>query len=227
MKWWRFIAGCVLLTTLTVVAVVKFGSWEVARLEARVHELERERQRLADYAARLSASRRVAQLTILSQTADEAGVTNTTLRFQEIGADGLAGTPIEACVRGTQLYVEAMVLKFEHRLVGDASPQEPVVSLALFRRLFGDRQSPETGVQIGRDARPPAANSTGGSVSLAERERLWEKFWTLTEDATLARRLGVRVAQCEAPSVRVRTGEVWETTLDAAGGLNLRRISAQ
>ena len=40
----------------------------------------------------------------------------------------------------------------------------------------------------------------------------------------LARQFGVRVAQAEAPSVRVKPGQVWEVTLDSAGGLNLKLL---
>ena len=40
----------------------------------------------------------------------------------------------------------------------------------------------------------------------------------------LAATFGVRVAQCEAPAVAVKPGQAWEVTLDAAGGVNIKRI---
>jgi hypothetical protein len=49
-------------------------------------------------------------------------------------------------------------------------------------------------------------------------------FWRMMEHPQLASQYGVRVAQCEAPAVILRKGQVWEITLDAAGGLNLRII---
>jgi len=53
---------------------------------------------------------------------------------------------------------------------------------------------------------------------------LWKKFWRMADDPKLAAQYGVRIAQCEAPSVGVRPGQTWEVTLDAAGGMNLRKI---
>ena len=50
---------------------------------------------------------------------------------------------------------------------------------------------------------------------------LWQGFWDLIEDARLREELGVRVAQIEAPAVPLDEGQIWEVTLDAAGGLNL------
>ena len=50
------------------------------------------------------------------------------------------------------------------------------------------------------------------------------RFWELVESRVLAAEYGIRVAQCEAPAVRMKTGQVWEVTLDAPGGLNLKMV---
>ena len=55
-------------------------------------------------------------------------------------------------------------------------------------------------------------------------QRLWDRFWDLVDDPQLAEQYGVRVAQCEAPAVPLRPGQVWQVTLDAPGGLNLKKL---
>jgi len=75
---------------------------------------------------------------------------------------------------------------------------------------------------IGRAAALPLAVSDE-PASLV----LWDRFWNLAEDPSEARQYGVRVAQCEAPGVAVEPGQVWEVTLDAAGGLNLKRLDVE
>jgi hypothetical protein len=46
----------------------------------------------------------------------------------------------------------------------------------------------------------------------------------LVEEPSLAAKYGIRVAQIEAPAVPIRQGQLWEVTLDAAGGLNLKLV---
>jgi hypothetical protein len=54
---------------------------------------------------------------------------------------------------------------------------------------------------------------------------MWSLFWRLMDEPPLAEQFGVRVAQCEAPAVVLQSGQIWEVTLDAAGGLNLRLVA--
>lgn len=199
---------------------VEFGDFRVRRLEARVDELEREKQRLVDFVRRLSASRRVAQLDILDQSADASGRVVTRSRFQQVGGAGVLGEPSEIETLGSQLYVEALILKFDHALVG-AGDEQRGESLALFRRAFGDQQAPESGPSLERTS-PPTTDEK--PAMQAEHARLWARFWEMADDPKAAAQYGVRVAQLEAPSARVRPGQRWEVSVDAAGGVNLRRL---
>ncbi|MFN0137168.1 MAG: hypothetical protein ACKVS9_13745 [Phycisphaerae bacterium] len=224
MSWARFIIGSIVAVLLAAGFAVQFGSWQVARLTARVDELEREKKQLVAYAERLSASRRVAQVDVLRQAPDETGTPVTTLQWQEIGADGVRGIVKEISVRGEQVYFEAMVLKFEHRLVAESGDTDrPVVSLALFRRIFGDRQPPESGIAIDRGARP----TTTPTATADEQAKLWSRFWELADAPREAAKYGIRIAQLEAPSARMRPGEIWEVTLDNAGGVNLKKLGVR
>lgn len=218
MRWVRFVLGCTALAALGGLLAVKLGVYELTRLRQRVDQLEQERARLVEYAQRLSASRRLAQMEVLEQRTAPDGQVVTGLLWQSIQPSGLLDRPLRIEVQGTQVYVEALVLKFEHRHVAEADPQRGA-SLALFRRVFGDRQAPETAREFERAGPPVSAGSADPHAGL------WARFWALVDDPKLAARYGVRVAQCEAPSVRVRPGQVWEVTIDAAGGLNLKHVA--
>ncbi|MGD8451727.1 MAG: hypothetical protein PVJ57_07905 [Phycisphaerae bacterium] len=222
MKWMRLAIGSVVLVGTAVFVAVQFGSYEVRQLQQEVSRLEQERQQLLTYARRLCASRRVAQVDVVRQREDRDGRTISTLLWQEIGADGTLGKPLALETIGRQVYFEALVIKFDPELVkeGDA---ERGTSLAMFRRIFGDRQAPESVDDIDRSARPPVL--TGDAPAL--HDELWERFWELIDDPELAAKFGVRIAQCEAPSVLLKPNQIWEVTLDAAGGLNLRRIGTR
>lgn len=213
--------GSMALVAATILTVMKLSNMEVERLNAQVEELQRQRSELAEYAARLAASRRVAQVEILRQVPQPDGRTLTTLLWQEIGPDGILGRPVAVEAYGSQVYFEAQVLKFQHDLVGAADPERGH-SLALFRRIFGDQQPPETGQAIERDTRPAADDPRRRN---ARHDELWARFWELAEDPRQAEQLGLRVVQFEAPAVQARVGQVWEVTIDASGGVNLRMLS--
>lgn len=220
MRWFRFVLTCVLTAGSAVFVAVRFGDWRVQRLEQEVVRLEQQKAELRDFARRLSASRRVAQVTVLEQKPDASGHTETTIRWQEIGPDGLVGEPLVRNIHGRQIYFEALVIKFDSDLVGVGDPERGQ-SLALFRRVFGDGEASSTAPEFGRDARPPAASQPARQND----DALWKRFWEFVDDPKLARDFGIRVAQIEAPALVVAAGDTLEITLDASGGLNARKIT--
>ena len=223
MKWLNFTIGSILLVAAAVFTAVKFGSHEIQQLQIKVDQLEQERQRLVDFAHRLSAERRVAQVDVLRQRMDQHGHTVSTLVWQEIGTDGTLGKPVAVEVVGELVYFEALVIKFAHNYVREGDPERGA-SLAMFRRIFGDQQVPESAPELDRTTRPPIGTST---ESPSFQDELWARFWEMIDDPQLAARYGVRVAQCEAPAVPLRGGQIWEVALDAAGGLNLRMLGVR
>ena len=135
----------------------------------------------------------------------------------------MLGKPVAVEAYGTLVYFEAAVVKFARQHVEEGDPQRGT-SLAMFRRIFGDCQAPESVPDIDRAARPPTEEDKESAALHAE---LWERFWEMIDDPELAERYGVRVVQCEAPAVPLKSGQIWEVAIDAAGGLNLRKIGAR
>ncbi len=222
MKWIKFTLACAIVIATATFTAVRFGGIEARRLRAEVDQLEQEKQRLREYAGRLSASRRVAQVDVIKQRVDNLGRTVSTLLWQEIGPDGTLGQPLALEAVGDLVYFESLVIKFQPHHVGEGDPERGT-SLALFRRIFGECQAPESVPELDRSARPPLG-APPHSASL--HNQLWRRFWEMVDDPRVAAEYGVRIAQCEAPAVPLHAGQVWEVVLDAAGGLNLRRINA-
>lgn len=219
MRWARFVIACMLTAASAAFVAVRFGDWRVQQLESAVVKLEKEKSDLRDFASRLSASRRVGQVNVLEQALDATNRMLTRLRWQEIGATGVLDEPREIEAVGKQIYFEAFVLKFEPTLVGTGD-KERGESLALFRRIFGDNQMPSSAIEFERAARP----HTSTQPAKTNDDALWTRFWEFTENPQLASTFGVRVAQIEAPAISVSQGDVLEVTLDAAGGLNVRKM---
>lgn len=198
--------------------VLRFGGQEVRELKARVDLLEQERTELLEYASRLTATRRVAQVDILNQSEIGPNRYATTIRWQEVAENGDLGAPQQVDIFGTSAYFEAMVLKFDPEKLRSGKPGE-YTSLALFRRIFGDQQEPAAAQELPSSAIAGAARADAGS-DLGK--RLFERFWNFLDDASLRDSYGIRIAQLEAPAVPVKPGQRWQVSLDAAGGLNLQ-----
>lgn len=220
MKLVKPVAGMGVLVIIAFLTSSQLGWFENRKLTQRVNELEAEKTQLIEFAERLSASQRVAQINVIQQFNDEFGRPVTVLRWQEIGPQNVLGDPITLEVVGRQVYVEALVLKFDHEMVGRAEPGKSS-SVVMFRRVFGELEIPSQAPEIERSRLPVAAeDEKTATLSPA----LWDRFWDMVDDPSLAERYGVRVAQCEAPAVRMSNGQTWEVSLDAAGGLNLKRL---
>ncbi|MBK8267778.1 MAG: hypothetical protein IPK83_05520 [Planctomycetes bacterium] len=219
-KFLKFGFGAVALILASIVTTDYFSVFKIRELTARVQELENERTALILYAEQISAQRRVAQVNVVDQDLDAQKGPVTVLHWQQIRADGILGPREVVTVRGTQVYVEAMVVKFDYDLIGKAKKGD-VTNLAMFRRAFGDGQSPSTGYPLDQTA--PILRGEETEKTRVE-AAMWKRFWDFVENPRLAKEYGIRVAQCEAPSVPMKKGQVWEVSLDAAGGLNIRKI---
>jgi len=218
MRVFKIAFGSTLALGCIGVVMLKLGHLEVQRLNAQVESLEKEKVQLGEYIKRLSASRRVAQADCLRQTTDDHGRIHSLIRWLEIAPDGTLGEPQSLETLGELVYFEAAVIKFTSESIAAAEPGR-TTSLALFRRIFGDMQTPALVANL-----EPFIYSNETQAETKEHERLWELFWQMMEDPALAERYNVRVAQVEAPAVRVRAGQIFEVSLDAAGGLNVKLI---
>ncbi len=222
-RWFKIAFGTLVLMFVSIVATDQFSVFKIRELNARIDQLEREKAEMLLYAQRLSASRRVAQVNVIDQDRDAQGGPVSVLHWQQISPTGILG-PVEVLqLRGEQVYFEAMVVKFDYDLIGRDAPGRST-NLALFRRAFGNDQAPSAGHPLDQTA--PILVGDEPTTQAADRFA-WSRFWEVVSTPELAKEYGIRVAQCEAPSVRVKKGQVWEVTLDAAGGLNLRYIGEQ
>ncbi len=193
---------------------------QVATQQQQIAEQRVELERLGLALRLQKVERRVARIVVLDQRADAGGVMRTRVRFEEVDAAGNpVGKATEATIAGSILYVDAWVVKFDDFLV-EGGDELRGASLVLFRRLFGEHQAPSDGVALDGMGERPAAY--GGDSPMGELERsVWNEFWEYANDAKRAAAAGIRAAHGEAPSIQLRTGEVYTVTLRASSGLTV------
>lgn len=194
-------------------------------LALQAERLKREKAQLDDVIERLDVEERVAEIEVLQQHRNAQGDLQTVVRFTEFGRGGKRLAPLVFGVPSDTPHFDALVIKFERDYVkrGDALRGH---NLALFRRVYGDTQSPNSGYWIGERSGVPDLYRIAEEPTEFELN-LWGEFWEYAANPDKAADAGVRVAQGESVYAPMKPGELWRLSLDAGGGLNLKKQSPE
>jgi hypothetical protein len=204
---------------LVAAAVAGLWAWEHHKQAVVIKELNARLDRL-------KAEELVADVAVLGQEKGSDGTTLTKLSFVEYRPNSneqLFSKTFE--IKGEEFYVDALVVRFDDKFVeiGDGLRGK---SLLLFRRAFGNQQKPDDGTPLfntGPDEKNPVPAGLAIPGAPSEFEKgLWSRFWTLANDPEEAKKVGVRVAQGEAPHILARPHQVYQVRLRATGGLEIR-----
>lgn len=194
-------------------------------LALQTERLKREKAQLDEVIERLDVEERVAEIEVLQQHQNDQGNLQTVVRFTEFGRGGEPLEPLVFGIPSDTPHFDALVIKFERDYVkrGDSLRGH---SLALFRRVYGDTQSPNSGYWIGERSGVPDLYRISDEPSEFEL-KLWAEFWEYASNPDRAATAGVRVAQGESVYAPMKPGEIWRLSLDAGGGLNLKKQSPE
>ncbi len=214
-------AGGVYLVDQLVLAPGRALQRQIAERDARIKELTQRNQALEAAVRLLRHTERRARLVVLDQGPGPEGQVRTRVRFTELDPQGdPIGEPRELTLDGDEVYVDALVIKFEDTFVtaGDALKGK---ALLLFRRIFTDRKRPAEGEVLDREGQMPQSYAAERAPTAFERE-LWQRFWELANDPEEARKRGVRALHGEAVSTRLKKDRVYAITLRSTGELTIQ-----
>ena len=217
---YRALAKVVSLAVLVTLGVAGILYYRDHNSEARrVSELESDNRQLQQVVERLTDERRVAELLVTDQKRVN-GVVQTTLLFVEYARNGSTLPPKYFTIQGDEAHLDAMVIKFDHDFIKQNDPLRGH-SLAPFTRIYGNRQSPDSGSIIDTPGTVPdyyqGVDPQIGSYEL----ELWQNFWRLVADPEYRREKGVRVPDGEGPWWACVPERLYTITLEADGGLNV------
>ena len=214
-------AGGVYLADQMVLAPSRALQRQLAEREAEIRALTERNQALEAAIRLLRHTERRARLVVLDQGSAPDGSIRTRVRFTELDSQGdPIGEPRELALDGDEVYVDALVIKFEDTSViaGDALKGK---ALLLFRRIFTDRRRPADGEVLDREGQMPQSYAAERAPTAFERE-LWARFWELANDPEEAKRRGVRALHGEAVSTRLRKDLIYTITLRSTGELTIQ-----
>ncbi len=209
---------------LMVLAVIGTVVYRTATVKDRtIAEQQRVIQKLGLQLDRAWAEELVADLRVDRVETDGQGQKQMHLTFVQY-KPGTEETAFQRAMvlPGEEVYIDALVVQFDRAFVeeGDGTRGK---SLLLFRRAFGDRQQPIEGVPLfTTEATSPIPELARVDVAPGDFEKqIWDRFWTYANDPKEAAAKGIRVAQGEAPHVKVVQGQVYKLTLRRSGGVQI------
>ncbi|MCA9143197.1 MAG: hypothetical protein H6821_10670 [Planctomycetaceae bacterium] len=202
-------------------AVIRVKEQEIGALNTEVAKQQEEIERLDTAMRLLKVDHRMAMITVLDQTKDEATETTLTqIDFQEINDNGdPIGMPKRFEIKGDVLYIDSWVVKFDDKYVEQADIDRST-SLVLFRRVFGEMQEPREGFALDEDGARPAVYGRGGEMSEFEK-KIWSDFWEVANSEAKQDELGIRAVHGEAPSIKMKKGKAYRVDLRSSGGLSI------
>jgi len=189
-------------------------------LDAKIAHLESESLRLRTYLKLLEYTERRAQLEVISQTRDAAGEIVNKLRFTELDPQGgVVGAQRELEIKGEEVYLDALVIKFEDHFVEQGDPLKGK-ALLLFRRIFTNRVRPDEGYVLDRNGVPPELYA-GRSATNAFEQDLWVRFWAVANSETLAKQAGVKAMHGQAIYGRLMPNLIYTILMRSTGEMIL------
>jgi len=196
---------------------------EAGRLREDVAAKARQIERL-DMALRLmKVNHRAAEIVVLDQWESEVEKRlKTKFEFREIddGGHPLDAQPRVFTIDGDIVYVDAYVIKYNDELVEQGNDPLRSTNVFVFRRLFGELQKPADGFPLDQTTSRPVIYGKPDEMTDYQKE-LWSHFWEYANDAEKAKEARIRVAQGEAPSIKLQRGKLYTISLRASGGLEI------
>ncbi len=203
---------------------IRLANEEVERLGREVVAKVAMIEKLETAMHLLKTDQRLAQLRVIGIERDDKGnAIKSKLEFIELSPQGdpmSKPKPIE--LPGDLIYIDNWVIKFDDRYI-EKGDIERGTSLCLFRRVFSEDTLPSEGITLDEVGMRPQAYARGGTMSDFEK-KLWTDFWEFANDPKKAAEMGIRAANGEAVSIKVREGKVYNISLRASGGLSIAPV---
>lgn len=195
---------------------------EMDALQVRFDEQGRELVKTRTALKLVKIDRRQATIEVLDKGIDENRSPWFEVEFRETSAEGIPiSAPRRFRLRGTMMYVDSWVIKFEDKYVEQADDLRGG-SLCVFKGLWGDLDAPGDRHQL--DAMESGVNTAYGILNKGSEleKRIWEDFWIIANQPERQKEMGIRANHGQINYLQVEPGMVYEVNLRASDGLTIK-----
>lgn len=181
-----------------------------------VEALFKENDRLQQALSRLQEETVVAYVWLIARAPGPAGTETSFVWMEPSAGEPFSGARVDTfTVTGDTVYLDGFLIRFPGSLVADGRAR----ALFLWRRAFGDDQTPNAGVPLdqGRGAPPRYEALFSGALSSEESQRFWDALWQLAHDPHALSGLGIETISGQALAIRPRPDTLYAIKVSATG----------
>ena len=182
---------------------------------ATISQLLDENRQIKQAITNLAAEDQIGYATVVSQHTKD-GQLFTTLRFVETARDDKLTKVLEKqyTIEGDIVHFDALIVKFGNKMVMDGGTR----ALYLWRRVYGEKMSPEEGFAIEEPgAEPQRYADLLEALPIRQRQMFWSSIWDLANDPERLNEHGIQAIYGNAVYSRLRSGLIYIFKISATG----------
>jgi hypothetical protein len=198
-----------LIFVLIIIGAVYLVAIGIYRGGTALNDILTENKALKKSITNLTDESKIGYAKVIDQKKDANGkVLTTTLRFVETARDNELQKVLEReyTIEGDIIHFDALIVKFSDKLVMDGRKR----SLYLWRRIYGEKMSPESGFPIEQfGAQPMRYYEIFKDLPLKDRQVFWSAIWDLANNPDQLAEYGISAIYGSVTYSQLRKGLIY------------------
>ena len=172
-----------------------------------IHELLAENKHLKEAITNLTHEEQIGYAKVVDQETTD-GRLFTTIKFVETARDDKLKKILEKeyTIAGDIIYFDALIVKFGNKMVMDGKTR----ALYLWRRVYGEKMTPEEGFVIEQPgAEPQRYSDLFDALPIKHSQMFWSNIWDLANDPEKLKEHDIEAIYGNAVYSRLRKGLIY------------------
>jgi hypothetical protein len=187
-----------------------------------INELLTENKQLKRAITNLTEEDQIGYAKVVGQKTED-GRLLTTVRFVETARDDKTKRILqkECTVEGDIVHFDALIVRFGDQMVLDGKAR----ALYLWRRIYGEKMTPETAFAIEDcGTEPQRYSDLLRTLPIKERELFWTQIWDLANDPNKLSQHGIRAIYGNDVYCRLREGLIYVFKITPTGQFSVENV---
>ena len=180
-----------------------------------IHELLAENKHLKQAITNLTREEQIGYAKVIAQETTN-GRLLTTIKFVETARDDKLKKILEKeyTIEGDIIHFDALIVKFGNKMVMDGKTR----ALYLWRRIYGEKMTPEEGFVIEQPGTEPQRYSDLlEAVSIKQKQMFWSNIWDLANDPDKLKQHDIEAIYGNVVYSRLRKGLIYVFKVSPTG----------
>jgi len=180
-----------------------------------IHELLAENKQLKQAITNLTREEQIGYAKVINQQTTD-GRLLTTIKFVETARDDKLKKILEKeyTIEGDIIHFDALIVKFSNKMVMDGKTR----ALYLWRRVYGEKMTPEKGFVIEHPGTEPQRYSDLlKALPIKQSQMFWSNIWDLANDTKKLKEYDIEAVYGNAIYSRLRKGLIYVFKISPTG----------